>query len=205
MTATPNHRPALRLFRLACAAAAALLLAGCGAMRGEAVDDAPEETRPALATLMGDWHVAARVPWFGERGRVAHRIRFTADGDNRVDVQHRWRRGFAEPEESDDTTARYSGRDGRLWTVRMYGVLPSKLRILEVAADGRWLLLDAPGRGFAWILTRDQVVEDGAYLELEERLERHGVNTDKLRRVAQVPAEDGKLGFEQAAVPMPRR
>ncbi|MBB6600255.1 lipocalin family protein [Luteimonas sp. MC1825] len=206
MTAKPNHRPALRMFHLLAASALGLLLAACGATRGPAVAE-HAETVPAQAldALMGNWHVAARVPWFGERGRVAHRVRFTADGDGHVAVHRTWRKGFAEPEESDDMTARRSGHSDLVWSVRLFGVVPGKLRILEVAEDGSWMLMDAQGRDIAWILTRAQVVEDAAYLELEKRIGRHGVNTDKLRRVPQVPAQEGKLGFEPAAAPTSRR
>lgn len=206
MTANPKrqHRPEPRLFRMLCASALALLLAACGTTRGvgDTMDqgDAPSP-EPALDALMGDWYVAARVPWFGERGRVAHRVRFAADGGDRVSVHRSWRKGFAEAEESDDTIARRSGQGDRVWTVRLYGVVPSKLRILEIAEDGTWLLMDSRGRDIAWILTRAQVVEDAAYLDLEKRIGRHGVNTDKLRRVPQVPDQEGKLGFEPAAVP----
>ncbi len=205
MTTTPMQRKALPMFHALGACALALLLAACGASRGAAVAGHDAPPPPALDVLMGDWYVAARVPWFGERGRVAHRIRFIADGPDRVDVQSRWRQGFAEAEETDDTTARRRGQVGRVWTVRLYGVVPSKLRILEVGDDGAWVLLDAPGRDFAWILTRAQVVEDSAYRDLEQRIEGHGVNTDKLRRVPQVPEQEGKLGFEPAAVPTTRR
>ena len=87
--------------------------------------------------------------------------------------------------------------------MRAWGVLPAKLRVLEVAPDGSWLLLDSPDREHAWILTRAPDVADEAYLELERRIRGYGVNTDKLRRVPQLPAHEGRLGFERAAVPSP--
>lgn len=205
MTAKPTHHRALRILKLFAVAALAVLLAACGANRGQAVADRTQAApAPALDALMGDWFVAARVPWFGERGRVAHRVRFSTDGEGHVAVHRSWRKGFAEPEESDDTTARRSGQSDRVWSVRLFGVVPGKLRILEVAEDGSWMLMDAEGRDIAWILTRAQVVEDAAYLELEKRIGRHGVNTDKLRRVPQVREQEGKLGFEPAAVPSAR-
>lgn len=203
MTDIPHRRTACPALQVLCALALGLLLASCASLRGAAADD-DDTPAPALGALMGDWHVAARVPWFGERGRVAHRIRFTDDGGSRVGVHRRWREGFAQPEEADDSIARRSSSNGRLWTVRLYGVVPNKLRILEIAGDGTWLLVDSPGRDFAWILTRVQVVGDSAYLELEQRIASHGVNTDKLRRVPQVPEQEGKLGFEPAAIPTPR-
>ena len=67
------------------------------------------------------------------------------------------------------------------------------------------MLLDSPGRDHAWILTRAQQVDDEAYLELERRIRGHGVNTDKLRRVPQLPDQEGRLGFEPATSPTPGR
>lgn len=151
---------------------------------------------------MGDWHVAARVPWFGERGRVADRIHLATRNGDTVEITRTWRAGFSEPLETDTSIARRRSGD-RIWSLRAFRVLPATLRVLEVAADGRWLLLDSPDRDHAWILTRAADVSDEAYLELERRIGGHGVNTDKLRRVPQLPEHEGRLGYDRAAVPSP--
>ncbi|MGY1458449.1 MULTISPECIES: lipocalin family protein [unclassified Luteimonas] len=188
-----------------CAFALCLMLAACAGGRGEGDDSARDVSMPPLDALMGDWHVVGRVPWIGERGRVASRIRLAMDDGNRLDITSSWREGFAEPVESDTSIARRDGHSDRIWKMRTYGVLPTRLRMLEVAEDGSWMLLDSPGRDHAWILTRARQVEDEAYLELERRIRSHGVNTDKLRRVPQLPEQEGRLGFEQAASPTPGR
>ena len=208
MTLKPRPAPARRprsSFRTLWLLALCLLLAGCASGRGDhlAVDD--DSPTPPIRMLMGDWYVAARVPWFGERGRVASQTRLMPSGNGRLDITHHWREGFAEPLESDTSTARRDGHGDRLWKLRAYGVLPTRLRMLEVAEDGSWMLLDSPGRDHAWILTRAQQVGDEAYLELERRIRGHGVNTDKLRRVPQLPDQEGRLGFEPAASPTPGR
>jgi apolipoprotein D and lipocalin family protein len=195
--------PSLALQTL-CVLALCLLMAAC-ATRGDAsrLDDAP---MPPLETLMGEWYVVARVPWFGERGRVASRYLLAPDGDDDgIRITRSWREGFAEPPQSDTSIARREGAGNRVWKLRAYRVLPTRLRLLDVAADGSWMLLDSPGRDHAWILTRAQQVDDDAYLELERRMRGHGVNTDKLRRVPQLPEQEGRLGFEPAAVPTPGR
>ena len=202
---TPRLRALFDAFRAGAlpALAAVALLAACSWRGGPA--PAPRAAdAPAPGTLMGDWHVVARVPWFGERGRVASRIRLEAAGPDRITITRRWRDGFAEPLQTDASHAR-SDDGGRTWRLRAWGLLPTRLRVLEAAADGRWMLLDAPGRDHAWILARDAVVDDAAYLALEQRMRGHGVNTDKLRRVAQVPEQEGRLGFEPAASPTPGR
>ncbi|WP_133000342.1 lipocalin family protein [Luteimonas arsenica] len=194
--------------RALCSLALGLLLVGCASAGGARADGHEEQAdMPSLEALMGDWHVAARVPWFGERGRVAARFSVAADdGDaTRITITRRWRDGFGEPLESDQTTARRDGPSGRFWKLRAWRVLPARLRVLEAAEDGSWLLLDSADHDHAWILTRAEVVGDDAYLELERRIRGHGVNTDKLRRVPQVPEQEGRLGFEPAAVPTPGR
>lgn len=188
-----------------CAFALCLVLAACGGGSGAGRDRGGDVAMPPLEALMGDWHVVGRVPWFGERGRVASRIRLSAAEDDRLDVTRSWRDGFGEPVESDTSTARRDGHGDRIWKMRTYGVLPARLRMLEVAEDGSWMLLDSPGRDHAWILTRARQVEDEAYLQLERRIRGHGVNTDKLRRVPQLPEQEGRLGFEPAASPTPGR
>ncbi|MEN1941394.1 lipocalin family protein [Luteimonas sp. MJ246] len=190
--------------RTLCAAALCLLVAACaGGPGATAHEDAVDVRMPPIEVLMGDWYVAARVPWFGERGEVASTTRLALSGENRIELTRTWRDGFAEPLESDSATVRREGHGDRLWKVRIYGVVPTRLRMLEVATDGSWLLIDSPGREHAWILTRARQVEDEAYLELERRIRSHGVNTDRLRRVPQVPEQEGRLGFEPAASPTP--
>lgn len=190
-----------------CGLVLCLLLAACASTPPSPGGSDARAGMLSITPFLGDWHVAAYVPWFGERGRVAARFHFAAqDADaTRVTITRSWRDGFSEPIEFDRSTARRDGPGGRLWKVRAWRVFPTRLRVLEAADDGSWLLLDSADRDHAWILTRALVVEDEAYLELERRIRGHGVNTDKLRRVAQVPEQEGRLGFELAASPSPGR
>jgi apolipoprotein D and lipocalin family protein len=200
--------PASRRFppacRLALLALVALLACGCARLgRGDAPDPATVPPDAAIAPLMGEWHVIARVPWFGERGQVESRVEFSPAGPGRVAVARHWREGFVEPPEREEGLARAEDDAGRVWKMRLFKVLPGRLRVLELDAAEGWLLADAPGREYAWILARRPVVDDAAYFELEDRIRGHGVNTDRLRRVPQVPEQEGRLGFEPAARPGP--
>jgi apolipoprotein D and lipocalin family protein len=81
-------------------------------------------------------------------------------------------------------------------------VVPTKYRILEVAPDYSWALIDYPGRDLAWVFARTPDMDHKQYRELVDKLDRdYGVNVDKLKRVAQHRAQVGKLGFEVPSKP----
>ncbi|HST45255.1 MAG TPA: lipocalin family protein [Luteimonas sp.] len=190
MQTHPPSRWTLALRSLAIVAMASL--AGCASR-------SPVEAPPAplaLEALMGRWHVIAHVPNFAERGHVASTVTYTPGADGRIDVLYSAREGFDEPVETRRAVAEVEpGSGNRLWKIRYYRVIPTRLRILEVAPDGAWALLQYPERDLAWIFARSPDVSGAQYRELEGRIAAHGVNTDKLRRVPQVRAQVGRLGF----------
>lgn len=199
MPASPFHRHArpLRVFWLA---ALALVLAACAS-----TPDAPAgaDAEPVdLVRFMGSWHVVARVPYVGERGHVASRYLFALDDEGEVAIRYDYRKGFEAPVETVRARATVGeGSGNRLWSTWLFRVIPTRYRILEVAPDYSWALVDHPGRDLAWVLSREAVMPKEQYRELEDRIGGHGVNTDKLRRVPQVPDQVGQLGFDDPAVP----
>jgi apolipoprotein D and lipocalin family protein len=182
-----------------CLLVVALAIAAC---KTAPVQDAAANAPVDLDRFMGRWHVIAHVPYFGERGHVASNFSYTLRDDGDIAVRYEYREGFGEPLQARD--ARASVEDGsgnRLWTMWLLHVVPAKLRILEVAPDYSWALVDNPGRAFAWIYARNPVMDEAQYRELEGRIRGYGINTDKLRRIAQVREQEGKLGFAPAAKP----
>lgn len=169
------------------------------ALLGACASNATMEAQPApmaLDRMMGRWHVIAHVPNFAERGHVASTITYTRGADGGIDVLYSAREGFDEPVETRRAVAEVEpGTGNRLWKIRYYRVIPTRLRILEVAPDGAWALLQYPERDLAWIFARSPDMDGAQYRELEGRIAAHGVNTDKLRRVPQVRAQVGRLGF----------
>ena len=150
-----------------------------------------------LQRFMGRWHVIAHVPYFAERGHVASVDEYTLRPDGRIGVRYTYRTSFSSPLESLDSSATVKANTGnREWTTWFFRVIPTKYRILEVAPDYSWALIDYPGRDLAWVFARAPVMDDALYRDLEQRLAGHGVNTDKVRRVPQVADQVGKLGFE---------
>jgi apolipoprotein D and lipocalin family protein len=59
------------------------------------------------------------------------------------------------------------------------------------------MLLATPRRDLAWIFARDPVMDETTYQSLLQRLAGHGVNTDRVWRIAQTPEQVGALGFER--------
>ena len=186
---TPLHR---RAIRIALSALILCLAAGCGS-RG-AVREAPDAVD--LPRFMGRWHVIAHIPYFAERGHVAARYEYALRDSDKVGVSYHYREDFAAPEQQRDARASIRGGSGnREWTLWFVGVVPAKWRIVEVAPDYSWALVDYPGRDMGWILARDTVMEDAQYQDLVRRARDHGINARQLVRVPQAPGQVGKPGF----------
>lgn len=150
-----------------------------------------------LQRYMGDWYVIANIPYFAERGNVASVDRYTLRDDDKIDVHFTYRTGFSQPEKSVDSVAKVEpGTGNRLWSQRFFKVVPAKYRILEVAPDYSWALVDYPGRDLAWILARSPQMDDAQYQQLLEKLRGFGVNSDKLWRVPHTAEQVGQLGFD---------
>ena len=173
-------------------------LPACRSIGGNA--DASVHAGQALAIepLMGTWYEVARIPNLVERGHMGSRHHYALQPDGGIAAQYRYRTGPTEP--CKDINARAAVVDGsgnRQWRMRFYRMLPLTQRILEIAPDGSWMLLDAPGRDLAWIFARHPELSDAEYLQLRQRLQVHGVNTDKVWRVAHRAEDVGARGFDQ--------
>ena len=154
-------------------------------------DDAIE-----LSRFMGAWHVIAHVPYFGERGHVASRDEYRLRDDGKIAVHYVYQEGFSGPVKTLDSKATVkAGSGNRQWTTWFFGVIPTKYRILEVAPDYSWALIDYPGRDLAWVFSRTPGMDDAQYAELITRMGGHGVDTKKLIRVPQLQEQVGKPGF----------
>lgn len=180
--------------RLLLPVATLFMLAACAT---PSMPAAVKDTSIDLKRYMGDWYVIANIPYFAERGNVASVDSYTLRDDGKVDVHFAYRTGFSQPVKTIDSVAKVeSGTDNRLWSQRFFKVVPAKYRILEVAPDYSWALVDYPGREMAWILARSPDMDDAQYQRLLDKLDRFDVNSDKLWRVPQTTDQVGKLGFD---------
>ncbi len=179
---------------LAAASIGVLLLAACATQSGTptAASAAPID----LQRFMGRWQVIAHVPYLAERGHVASSDTYTLKPDGGISVRYAYRAGFDEPVKTFDSRATVKPDTGnRDWTTWFFGVIPTKFRILEVAPDYSWALIGYPGRDLAWVFAREPVMGEALYADLIARMDGHGVDTGKLRRVPQVREQVGMPGF----------
>lgn len=199
MPPKPHHRPLRRWLAGACLAACGVLLSACATTP---LPPSVAEMPIDLPRFMGRWHVIAHVPYFAESGHVASSDTYTLKEDGGIAVHYTYREGFGEPLQTFDSRATVrEGTGNRQWTTWFYRVVPTKFRILEVAPDYSWALIDYPGRDLAWIFAREPVMDNAQYRELEGRMRTHGVNIDKLRRIPQVREQVGRLGFADPKKP----
>jgi apolipoprotein D and lipocalin family protein len=151
-----------------------------------------------LRSVMGTWHVIAHVPYFTERGHVAARDEYTLLPDGRIAVHYVYRTGFRAPVKTLDAIATVlPGTGNRDWRLRFFRIVPATQQLLEVAPDGAWALVATPDRDLAWVFARKPDMEGDTYQDLLRRLRGHGVNSDKVWRIAQHPDQVGQLGFER--------
>ncbi len=186
-----------RCFRLPSMALLLALLAGCATTTHEDAGSGID-----LARFMGRWHVIAHIPYFAERGHVASRQEYTLQDDRRIGVRYVYQEGFAEPAQVREARAKVqSGTGNREWSLRFYGVIPARFRILEVAPDYSWALIDYPGRDMGWIYAREPLMDDALYQRLVMRMRDHGINARQLVRVPQAPEQVGREGFAEPKEP----
>jgi apolipoprotein D and lipocalin family protein len=201
----PNPRRKPRSLRLARASLLAVLAIAAAVLSACATTAMPSSVAMEpidLPRFMGRWHVIAHVPYFAERGHVASSDSYTLGDGGEITVRYDYREGFAEPVRTLGSRATVrAGTGNRQWTTWFFRVVPTRYRILEVADDYSWALVDHPGRDLAWILAREPVMGAARYRDLEARLRTHGVNTDKLRRIPQVREQVGRLGFAEPKKP----
>jgi apolipoprotein D and lipocalin family protein len=200
MPPAPRRHPSLsRWLVVTVVSTCAALLSACATAP---LPPTVAQTPIDLPRFMGRWHVIAHVPYFAEAGHVASSDTYTLQDDGGIAVRYTYREGFGEPVQTFDSRATVrEGTGNRQWTTWFYRVVPTKFRILEVAPDYSWALIDYPGRDLAWMFAREPVMPAAQYRELEGRMRTHGVDTDKLRRIPQVPEQVGRLGFADPKKP----
>ena len=187
-----------RVVRFALLACLLVAAAGCASRGG----GPPGPAGGGLPPFMGTLHVVAHIPYFAERGHVAARYEYAFRDTDKVGVAYHYREAFDEPEQVREARASVKETSGnREWTLWFVGVVPAKWRIVDVAPDYSWALIDYPGRDMGWILARDPMMGDAQYQDLVKKARDHGINARQLVRVPQAPVQVGAPGFGEPKGP----
>jgi apolipoprotein D and lipocalin family protein len=175
---------------------ALLVLSGCAMMRG----GPPLETvdRVDLERYMGEWHVIANIPYFGERGNVAGRAIYRMRDDGRIDDIYRYRDGSFEAPVEEMTGVAWvvDEASNAQWKVQFYWPIRFGYYIIALDDDYDWTVVGHPSREYAWIMAREPELPDDRYQALLELLEARGFDSSKLQKVPQRPDQVGRPGFQ---------
>lgn len=178
----------------------------CGALSAVRASDTP--ARPAghvpsavqpldVDRYMGRWYVIGRVANPVERGHVASFNDYQRVDEDTVRIEYHYRDGLTGAPALLTLRASANPDSGyRRWRTWFYKVVPTRTDVLEVADDYSWALIGYPGREMAWIMARAPEMDTLTYRALMDRLNDHGYNTDRMRRVVHDSSHLGQLGFE---------
>ncbi len=172
-----------RRSRAATASAALLsLLTGCS-------------TQPPLRTVehvdlprfMGDWHVIAHIPGWGEEQAYNGVESYALGEDGRIDTTYRFRDGgFDGPVKVMNPTGYVSDdRTNATWSMHFFW--PLRFEYLITYLDPRYetTIIARTARDYAWIMARSPTVPEPVYGALVAELAHQGYDTSRLRRVPQ--------------------
>ncbi|WP_084621242.1 lipocalin family protein [Luteibacter yeojuensis] len=176
--------------------AALILMAGVAAAGCAA--DAPLKTvnHVDLPRYMGTWYVIGAMPNMFENGKVATADEYQLRPDGTIDNWYHYRKGFdAPPKKWHGKAWLPDPKDASRWKVQLLWPFRSDYTILALSDDYRVSLVGLPSRKLLWVLSKDPVIDDGAYHQLLEQARAQGFPVEKMRKVPQRPEDAGKPGY----------
>ena len=147
---------------------------------------------------MGRWYVIAETPVLSEHDFVGNYDEWTLRADGRIDDKYLGRRhSFEQPVTGSHFVARtIPGTGNTKWRLDL--VWPFELVVVTayVDPDYRFTIRCLADSNMMWLLSRTPTMDDATYADMRARLDRMGVNLDRLRRIPQKPDEIGMPGFQ---------
>jgi apolipoprotein D and lipocalin family protein len=171
-----------------------LALLGCAPLqREEAAQDAvPEPAREVeLEHYLGRWYEVARYENEFEADCEGVTADYSLQPDGKVRVVNTCRKGAVdgEVETAEGTAEMVPGSRGAKLKVTFFWPFSGDYWVLDRASDYSWALVGEPEREYFWILSRVPVPDQHLMDELLARAEELGYAPDRIRLVAQPPAE----------------
>jgi apolipoprotein D and lipocalin family protein len=179
-----KHRT-LYAARLLLAAGALLALSGCRSL------EAPIGTveHVDLERFMGDWYVLAAIPTWIEREAYNAVESYQLDADGRVLTTFTFNHGAADgPLRTYHPTGFVEpGTGNAVWGMQFVWPIRADYRVIHLDPEYQTTIIGRNQRDYAWIMARSPEIEDAAYRELLEILDREGYDTSEVRRVPHAP------------------
>jgi len=178
-----------RTFRLAIAAAALALLAGCASnpMPPLTAQSEPIE----IEKFMGDWYVIGfipvTIPGFSEEGAHNGMESYELTDDGTILTTYRFRKGSFDGKQKEFTPKGwvYNTETNTEW--RMQFIWPFKAAYLVAYVDPAYqeTIIGVPNRKYVWLMTREPNPGDETYEGLVKRSSDMGYDTSLIQKVPQ--------------------
>lgn len=166
-----------------------LLLAPLALVAGACASHPPLPTveHVDLERFMGDWYVQGHVPASSERNAHNAVESYALAEDGRILTSYVFRDGgFDGPLEVTEPVGKVVDRTTNArWSMRFYWFLSFEYLVAHLDEERGETIIARTKRDYAWIMTRDPVIDEERYGALAARLGTMGYDLAELRRVPQ--------------------
>jgi apolipoprotein D and lipocalin family protein len=172
----------MNILKLALAAAALALLAGCSTVKTlEPVDHVD------LDRFMGDWYVIANIPTFLEKGAYNAVETYAMNEDGTIATTFTFREGGFDGERKEFNPKGFVRDDGSnaVWGMRFVWPIKADYRIVYLEPDYSITIIGRNKRDYVWLMARAPEIPGPKYDELVRRIADMGYDTSKLQKVPQ--------------------
>lgn len=145
-----------------------------------------------LTKYAGTWYEIAAYPLRAEKNCTGVTATYTLRDDGEIEVFNRCRQFTLDgPEDSVKGRARVTdpSTNAKL-EVSFFRPFWGDYWIIELAPDYSYAVVGHPSRDYLWILSRTPEMPEAVYSGILKRLEEHGYELDRIRKMVQVPSTD---------------
>ncbi|MCX6256944.1 MAG: lipocalin family protein [Bacteroidia bacterium] len=151
------------------------------------------KTNPPLQTVnhvdinryMGKWYEIASFPQRFQKGCSCTTAEYELMPGNYVKVTNRCTRNGGVSEITGKAFVKKNS--GNAWLkVQFFWPFKGDYLIIDLDSNYQYSVVGHPGRNYLWILSRQPVMNDSLYQEIEKRCREKGFDTEKLIRTSQI-------------------
>lgn len=163
------------------------LFAGCAifAMSCKTPPPLPTPAYVNLDRFMGTWYVHGYTPIVVDKDAYDATEHYERDAKGRIQTTYRFRKGGHEGpwKEFTPVATVHDTETNAEWRMQFIWPFKSTYIILHLADDYNATIIAHPNRKYAWIMTRDTVIEPAEYEAHLQRLEAAGFERVSIQRV----------------------